>query len=378
MRDSVVLGIGAGAACAAYVVWRSASEVHRKQGVRPFIVDLFRGGCEYAVAKTCTAPLELLRLKAQLQPSMPTGGILAAVVDQHGVLGLWGGNTIEVLRYFPVQLTNFLLKDAIKALLPKYDAKRDFTRFFAANMASRALAGGWSLLFVYPLDMARTLLAVRPDFAPDAGTCIRRVYEQGGISGLYSGFGISVVGIALFRGTHFGVYDFLKTRNPYKKDKGFLGLFSKFCIAQSTAVIAGFISYPCDSVRRHMQMNASHGCNDATWHVAAQLLRTRGLFGGFGFIVARQLGGAVVLVAYDEIKTLDGWNMDAVLRVLQSHGHVLAAVSLALSSLLADPGTRQHLISLLASMLRDAGTTASFTLPALLASFAVSHALPSH
>ena len=45
-------------------------------------------------------------------------------------------------------------------------------------------------------------------------------------------------------------------KNPFKKDKGMVGLFSKFCIAQTTAIIAGFISYPFDTVRRRLQMQS--------------------------------------------------------------------------------------------------------------------------
>jgi len=39
-------------------------------------------------------------------------------------------------------------------------------------------------------------------------------------SARYNGFGVSVVGIIAYRGPYFGVYDTLKEKNPYKKDKG--------------------------------------------------------------------------------------------------------------------------------------------------------------
>ena len=35
-----------------------------------------------------------------------------------------------------------------------------------------------------------------------------------------------------------------QAKNPFKDTKGPVGLFSKFCIAQFTAIAAGFISYP--------------------------------------------------------------------------------------------------------------------------------------
>ena len=67
---------------------------------------------------------------------------------------------------------------------------------------------------------------------------------------------MSVVGIVAYRGPYFGIFDTLKEKNPFKKEKGIVGLASKFCIAQFTAIVAGFISYPFDTVRRRLQMQA--------------------------------------------------------------------------------------------------------------------------
>ena len=53
--------------------------------------------------------------------------------------------------------------------------------------------------------------------------------------------------------------------NPWKKDKGIVGLVSKFAIAQTTAIIAGFISYPFDTVRRRLQMQAEKVSRTAPW-----------------------------------------------------------------------------------------------------------------
>ena len=73
---------------------------------------------------------------------------------------------------------------------------------------------------------------------------------------MYGGYGVSVVGIVAYRGPYFGIFDSLKAINPYKNDNGPVGFASKFAIAQTTAIIAGFISYPFDTVRRRLQMQA--------------------------------------------------------------------------------------------------------------------------
>mmetsp|Transcript_761 Transcript_761/g.2060 ORF Transcript_761/g.2060 Transcript_761/m.2060 type:complete len:170 (-) Transcript_761:1198-1707(-) len=129
----------------------------------------------------------------------------------------------------------------------------------------------------------------------------------------YAGFGVSVVGIVAYRGPYFGVFDTLKELNPWKKDKGIVGLASKFAIAQTTAIIAGFISYPFDTVRRRLQMQAEkpkeQWLYNGTLDCAVKIVKDEGIgamFKGFAANVLRTLGGALVLVGYDEIKRILG------------------------------------------------------------------------
>merc|ERR1712205_285693 len=79
----------------------------------------------------------------------------------------------------------------------------------------------------------------------------------GGFLGLYAGFGVSVVGIIPFRGTYFGVNDTLVAYNPYQKSPmKIVSLASKFACAQTAALSAAYASYPFDTVRRRLQMQA--------------------------------------------------------------------------------------------------------------------------
>merc|ERR1712080_589355 len=135
-----------------------------------FLIDFLAGGVSGAIAKTCTAPIERVKLVIHTQDANPRiisgevpryGGILSTgrrILAEQGVAALWAGNGVNVLRYFPTQACNFAFKDKIKALFPKVD-KKDFWKNFGVNVASGALAGAASLCFVYPLDYARTRLA---------------------------------------------------------------------------------------------------------------------------------------------------------------------------------------------------------------------------
>merc|ERR550537_2030925 len=298
-------------------------------GESSFLQDFLAGGVSGAIAKTCTAPIERVKLIIQTQDANPriisgeipryTGiaNCFTRVAAEQGVGAFWRGNFVNILRYFPTQAFNFAFKDTIKAMFPKYNPKKDFGAFFGVNMASGGLAGAGSLTIVYPLDYARTRLASdvgsgNPQFT-GLGDCLMKTIKGGGFFSMYNGFGVSVVGIVAYRGPYFGVYDTLKALNPFKNDKGPIGLFSKFCIAQATAIIAGFISSPFDTVRRRLQMQSekpkSEWLYQGTVDCAMKIVSNEGMgamFKGFAANVLRTLGGALVLVGYDEIKRILG------------------------------------------------------------------------
>jgi len=300
-----------------------------QSAVVKFLIDFCAGGVSGAVAKTATAPIERVKLLIQTQDANPkiisgevaryTGIVncFTRVSSEQGFSAFWRGNTVNVIRYFPTQAFNFAFKDTIKAMFPKYNPKTEFMSFFATNMASGGLAGAGSLTIVYPLDYARTRLASdvgsgNPQFN-GLMDCLTKTIKGGGFFSMYNGFGVSVVGIVAYRGPYFGIFDTLKEKNPWKKDRGPVGLLSKFAIAQTTAIIAGFISYPFDTVRRRLQMQSekpkAEWLYTGTLDCAVKIVKDEGInamFKGFAANVLRTLGGALVLVGYDEIKRIIG------------------------------------------------------------------------
>merc|ERR1711951_139216 len=89
---------------------------------------------------------------------------------------------------------------------------------FTKNIFSGGAAGAMSLCFVYSLDYARTRLANDNKSAGKGGErqfnglidVYRKTLASDGIQGLYRGFVISAVGIFIYRGFYFGLYDTLK------------------------------------------------------------------------------------------------------------------------------------------------------------------------
>ena len=64
-----------------------------------------------------------------------------------------------MVRYFPTQAINFSTKDFLYQIFLKgLDSKKDRARYLAMSLLSGGIAGSFSLIFVYPLDFARTRL----------------------------------------------------------------------------------------------------------------------------------------------------------------------------------------------------------------------------
>jgi solute carrier family 25 (adenine nucleotide translocator) protein 4/5/6/31 len=296
------------------------------KGESNFIVDFLAGGVSGAIAKTCTAPIERVKLIIQTQDANPkiisgevpryTGIVncFTRVYSEQGLAAFWRGNGVNIIRYFPTQAFNFAFKDTIKTMFPKYNPKTEFLQFFAVNMASGGLAGAGSLCIVYPLDYARTRLASdvgsgKRQFNGLVDCLVKTSKGEKGILSLYNGFGVSVVGIIPFRGAYFGVNDTLNGLNPWHKESTVRGIASKFVCAQTAAICAAYVSYPFDTVRRRLQMQSEKPRAEwkykGTMNCFTTVIAEEGptaLFKGAGANALRTVGSALVLVMYGEIK----------------------------------------------------------------------------
>jgi len=299
-----------------------------ESGFRKFAIDFTLGGFSGAIAKTITAPIERIKLVVQTQdanPKIRSGEVprYKGIVDcgmriynEQGLRRFWDGNFTNCIRYFPTQAFNLAFKDTFKGMFPKYNPKTEFASFFGANLVSGGLAAAGSLTIVYPLDYARTRLASdvgsgKKSFS-GLGDCIAKtVRGPGGFFALYTGYGVSVVGIVGYRGLQLGCFDTITGLNPYKTDKGVLGAVTTFAAAQTAITIGAGATYPFDTVRRRLQMQSEKpveehiykGTGDCFKKIAAEEGLAKGLYKGFLANVVRSVGGALVLVFYDRAKT---------------------------------------------------------------------------
>jgi len=285
-----------------------------------FVENFMLAGVAAGVSKTAAAPIERVKLLVQNQDEMikqgrldkPYTGVIdctTRVLKTEGVYPFWRGNLANVLRYFPTQALNFAFKDAIKAIFATPKGASPTTKF-ATNIASGGAAGTMSLLFVYSLDYARTRLA--NDAKGKGGErqfnglvdVYVKTLKSDGIQGLYRGFTISAVGIFIYRGMYFGLYDTLK---PLLLGKD-AGVGISFLLGWAVTVTAGLMSYPIDTVRRRMMMTSGGGVKyKGSMDCFVQVIKNEGfmsLMKGAGANILRGVAGAGVLAGFDKFKEM--------------------------------------------------------------------------
>ncbi|KAI4339061.1 hypothetical protein MLD38_024043 [Melastoma candidum] len=297
----------------------------QEKGFASFAIDFLMGGVSAAVSKTAAAPIERVKLLIQNQDEMIKTGRLAEpykgigdcfrrTTQEEGMASLWRGNTANVIRYFPTQALNFAFKDYFKRLFNFKKDRDGYWKWFAGNLASGGAAGASSLLFVYSLDYARTRLANDAKAAKKGGErqfnglvdVYRKTLQSDGIAGLYRGFNISCVGIIVYRGLYFGMYDSLKpvllTGNLQDS------FFASFALGWLITNGAGLASYPIDTVRRRMMMTSGEAVKyKSSLDAFSQILKNEGpksLFKGAGANILRAVAGAGVLAGYDKLQLI--------------------------------------------------------------------------
>jgi len=282
------------------------------------------GGVSAAVSKTAAAPIERVKLLIQNQDEMLKTGRLAEpykgigdcfrrVVSNEGFASLWRGNMANVIRYFPTQALNFAFKDYFKRMFGYSKEKDGYWKWFAGNLASGGAAGACSLFFVYSLDYARTRLANDNKSAKKGGgerqfngliDVYKKTIATDGVAGLYRGFVISCVGIIVYRGLYFGLYDSLKPVVLTGKLKGSLG--ASFLLGWAITIGAGLASYPLDTIRRRMMMTSGEAVKyNSSLHAFQVIVQKEGvksLFKGAGANILRAVAGAGVLAGYDKLQ----------------------------------------------------------------------------
>merc|ERR1711982_50548 len=130
--------------------------------------------------------------------------------------------------------------------------------------------------------------------------CIMKTVNQGGITGLYRGSAVTVAGAFVYRGGQLGLFGQIMDMNPYKQDKGIIGIVAAF-------------TCPFDTVRRRMMLDSEKPAAERMYTSGVncffKVMQNEGFAGMYKGLIPelfRGIGGPLVLTAYDRIKLLMG------------------------------------------------------------------------
>lgn len=300
---------------------------NEKSAAMQLLSDLTIGGAIGAIAKTAMAPVERVKLLMQTQDSNPEvlsgkvqrytsiGDCARRVRAEQGMGAFWRGNLVNCLRYAPQQGSALAFNDAINKAMPQYDANQDFWKSMGVKLFAGGASGGIANTICYPLDFARTRLASdlgkgKPMFN-GIMDCIVSTVKKQGITGLYTGWSVTVMGAFVYRAGQLGLFKQIQDLNPYAGDKGPIGAVAAFVSVTIARSVVMPFNYPFDTVRRRLMLESekpkSERIYKGTFDCMRQVFAKEGAAGMYKGMVpelARGVGGSLVIVAYDRIKVI--------------------------------------------------------------------------
>uniref|UniRef100_A0A8C2RII5 Solute carrier family 25 member 25 n=1 Tax=Capra hircus TaxID=9925 RepID=A0A8C2RII5_CAPHI len=209
---------------------------------------LVAGGGAGAVSRTCTAPLDRLKVLMQVHASRSNNmcivGGFTQMIREGGARSLWRGNGINVLKIAPESAIKFMAYEQV----------------LKTRMALRK-TGQYSGM----LDCARKILA------------------REGMAAFYKGYVPNMLGIIPYAGIDLAVYETLKNAwlQRYAVNSADPGVFVLLACGTMSSTCGQLASYPLALVRTRMQAQASmEGAPEVTMSsLFKQILRTEGAFG---------------------------------------------------------------------------------------------------
>lgn len=305
-----------------------SAKAEKKGKLEQLATDLVIGGSIGAISKTIMAPVERVKLLLQTMDSNPDvisgkvkrydgiGDCFRRVYAEQGLKAFWRGNLVNCLRYAPQQGSALAFNDFLNNAFPKYPPE-DFWKGFGVKLFSGGLAGAIANTICYPFDFARTRLAsdLGKGKAQFSGItdCIVTTVKNQGITGLYTGWSVTVAGAFVYRAGQLGCFKQIQDLNPYAKDKGTLGAVSSFVAVTAARTVVMPFNYPFDTVRRRMMLQSEKPVDQrlykGSFDCFNKVLANEGLAGMYKGMIPelfRGVGGSLVIVCYDRIKVIFG------------------------------------------------------------------------
>lgn len=282
---------------------------------------LVAGGVAGAISRTCTAPLDRLKVLLQVHSSsknklgFSTG--LRQLYSDGGFFGLWRGNGMNVIKIAPESAIKFLTYERMKLLIKS--PGQEITAL--ERLIAGSTAGLIAQSAIYPMEVLKTKLVLRRTGEySNLIDCAMKVYREGGVRAFYRGYVPNAIGIIPYAGIDLMVYETLKGKylqrehNATDESSSCTGANSNppgvFVLLTCGAVSSScgqLASYPFALIRTKMQdTTASQKRQPSMRQLALHILRTEGPQGLYRGIVPNFLkvipAVSISYVVYEKTK----------------------------------------------------------------------------
>jgi len=247
-------------------------ESHKKNEVSyGYTKKILCGGVAGVVSRTCTAPVDRLKVLLQVQSqqrvlggsqTMTAWQIMLAMIRE-GPLTMWKGNAVNCMKIFPenaIRLTIFeYLNDTKLLTINRFWTLGDHK--WALKFLNGAVTGMLVQTVMYPVELIKTRIMTFPSSSGSLGFwgATTRIWSEKSSSRLglrffnfYKGFTPAIVGVMPFAALELGCS---KTGTERYKDhfKTTPGWMPLFAIGTTSSFIAMGATYPCRLVTCQMQ-----------------------------------------------------------------------------------------------------------------------------
>lgn len=270
---------------------------------------LLAGGVAGAVSRTCTAPLDRLKVHLITYVAETTGSsdsvikksprtsLMQAIKTIYqsggGIRAFFLGNGLNVLKIFPESAIKFWSFEKAKVALSKIEGIDEKNHISTvARFAAGGIAGIISQFAIYPVETLKIRIQSQPftnvadkSLQKSVNSAIvstaKQMYRSGGLMAFWPGLTLGLIGVFPYQALDMGIYDTLKSAylESFEKDdksKETPSMLVLWGCGIASGSIGASSVYPLSMIRTRLQAKGTPG---AAWSVARDTLRNEGLVG---------------------------------------------------------------------------------------------------
>lgn len=292
---------------------------------------IFAGAVSSIVARAVSQPLDVLKIRFQLQHEPISSGcktskytgLLQAVrliVVEEGLTALWKGHVpaqILSIGYGVVQYAAFeYLTTAVWRCLPE---KYTLEHKALVHILCGSIAASISTATIQPLDVIRTRFVAQgePKMYKSMLSAGRHIIRTEGVRGFYKGLNPAILGIAPQMGLQFGLYAMLQNswNTVFHLPKGHHpGTVESLICGSGSGFISKLMVYPMDVAKKRLQVQGFEEARrpfgqtqtyQGLLHLLKSTIKDEGVWGLYKGLVPSLIKAAVVsgtmFCVYDQI-----------------------------------------------------------------------------